>query len=283
MNALAARLRLPLTLFPVLSLAAILIGAVTMADHGIAASRWAINLAGWGVGGLFALGIARMAATPARMRLIVLIAAVGIAATLAGPVQSDVHRWLALGPLTVNMAALLLPPAIAALARLPQHDAIAYGAMIAIAVTLVLQPDASQALGFTLALLAIGKLNAWRGAGVIWPAAGVALLAVLRPDRLRPVPEVEQIVSLALDTSPVLALAMAAALAGSVAGLALAGHRRTATLPVGAYALAVCIAPLAGWFPVPLAGSGVSFVLGLWLSWAVLTMRAPADPADFSA
>jgi hypothetical protein len=275
MISLTSRLRLKLALFPLLSLAAILLGAVTMADHGIATSRWAINLAGWAAGGLIALGIARAAATPAKLRAITLVAATAICATLAGPAQSEVHRWLALGPLTVNMAALCLPAGIAALARLPQGEKLAYCAMLVIAVTLVVQPDASQALGFALALLAIGKLNAWRGAGMIWPLAGIALLAVLRPDRLRPVPEVEQIVSLALITSPVLAVAMVAALAGTVASLALSGHQRNAALPLAAYTLAVCAAPLAGWFPVPLAGSGVSFALGLWLGWGVLSMRPP--------
>lgn len=279
-----------LTGFALTSLAAIGLGAATMSGHDIAASRWIMNLGGWAIGALLALGLSRATADPGRLRLLVMAGAIGVLVSFAGPGQSGVHRWVGLGPLTINVAALYLPAVIAAVARMHHTGPIVWFSVLVIAATLLAQPDASQSLAFAIAIvLATGWRKDWRkdwpkdwpkdwggwlGAVVL---AALALATLLRPDPLQPVPEVEQIVSLAWQLSPLLAVAMVAALAACAASFLLHPLHPGATRAVAAYAGLVMLAPLAGWYPVPLAGSGVSFVLGLWLGAGVLAMLPARD------
>ncbi len=39
------------------------------------------------------------------------------------------------------------------------------------------------------------------------------------------------------------------------------------------YIAVACVAPIFGWFPVPLVGAGMSFPLGLWLGIGLLAAR----------
>ena len=192
------------------------------------------------------------------------------------------HRWIDAGPLHVNMAALLLPPAIVGLAMARLSAPWFLAAVGLTGVLLVVQPDASQATAFLLAagllLVRSGMARGIKMAGALAIAA-LAGAAWLRPDGLEPVREVEEVFTLLADLSLPLTLGAAAALAlTSLAPLRLARATETETADAAAaltlYFIAVAMMPAAGAFPVPLVGLGMSFPVGHWLGMALLCARA---------
>jgi hypothetical protein len=111
-------------------------------------------------------------------------------------------------------------------------------------------------------------------AGAVVMAAAAIILCLSRPDPLAPVAHVEGIFALAWSQSPAIAVAMgfslaAAALAPLVVWLS---HPpgMAAPLALALYLAATALAPLFGAYPVPLAGYGLSFVIGWWLGIAAL-------------
>ena len=67
----------------------------------------------------------------------------------------NVHRWVRLGAISLNIAMVIMPIAIISIDRLLQkgHRFVALASIILISITLLLQPDASQLTGFTLGII----------------------------------------------------------------------------------------------------------------------------------
>ena len=129
------------------------------AANGAPPTLWGRNAIVWLIGALIGLALARQ--NPARLTTaILLLTPLALLLSLWNPGQSGVHRWLSLGPLNWNVALLYL------------------------------QPDASQATAFALAICLHQPL-----------AIPFAVLAWTRPDPLLPVPEVEGIIALAHSQS----------------------------------------------------------------------------------
>lgn len=258
-----------LMLFGAASLAAVAIGAVVCAASDVPAGSWARNLAAWAAGAALAGAIARFA-RPGFSTIALWTLPVGLLATLISPDQEGVHRWVDLGPLHVNMAMLLMPGAVVAIAASAEKQLTWVAFLISLAV-LAVQPDASQAT--TLAI--VGAMVAIIGTKpplIRWSvpviAAGFAVAAWLRPDPLQPVPEVEGIVGLAFAVSPLLAGAAVLSLTAVAAA-----PTRTWRLP--GLALGLCfilwaLMPLFGAFPVPFVGIGMSPIVGGWLGVGLL-------------
>lgn len=276
-----------LLIFGVASLAAVGVGAVVCAAGGVPTGSWARNLAAWLIGALAAAGMA------ATMRFAVLpvapwLAVAGLAATFFNPAQDGVHRWVDAGPLHVNVAMVVLPPAAVALAMATDRWTV-WIAAIAALVLLVAQPDASQAtaLAGVIALVAAVRLhNRSTRAAAIVGAGLLAILAWMRPDPLQPVAEVEEIVGMAFGLSPALG---GLTLIGLIAFVAVPAvlSRSDDRLRLAGAALSLCLAlwavtPMFGAFPVPLVGIGMSPILGAWLGvglLAALHRRPPPNPA----
>ncbi len=267
-----------LLVFAALSFAAVGLGAWVAMNHGVATGSWSRNVIAWAVGAAAAVGIARTV-RPGVLSFIVWLAPLGLAATFLSPAQQGVHRWVDLGPLHINVAILLLPPAIVATAILTNERA--RGSLIALlaaAGLIVLQPDASQATTLAVAGVAIVGLAlrnaAWR-AGMAAAFVALAATAWLRPDPLQPVPEVEGIVGLAFSLAPlfgIAALALLAAIALVPVVVARTGTpaSRHAGLALGLCFLMWAVTPFLGAFPVPFVGIGMSAVLGGWLGIGLL-------------
>lgn len=264
-----------LALFAVLSLATVLLGAVTCHLAGVATAPWLRNLIAWGVGLAAGTGLAfGRAAGPRATLAVLLIALVAVAATFAGEAQEGVHRWIDLGPLHVNLAFVVLPAAVVALAVTAGRRR--WIAAFAVLALLVAQPDASQATAFGAAVAVV----AWRGEGTAGRRLGLIALAALlvaagwlRPDPLGAVPEVEEIVALAFSLSPLLAVAAVIAFAVTAAAPAWttrASPAATAGLALSAYLLTTGLTTVFGAFPMPLLGVGMSPVLGVWLGVGLL-------------
>jgi cell division protein FtsW (lipid II flippase) len=266
-----------LLLFGALSLTAVAIGCVVASAHGAPASLWLRNLAAWAIGGLAALAIAKAAG--ARTAIGFLFAApLVLVAGLLSAGQEGVHRWVDLGPVHMNVAAVLLPPAVVACAALVGRFRWAWGVEGLAAGLLITQPDASQATAFGGALIVIAVLSPL-GAVLRLGVAALAILAAgaawLRPDPLAPVPTVEGVMGLARDLSPLAWILAWTALGGATLAPLAASRAgdpavRAAAVGLAAYAVLSAVTPLIGAFPVPLVGMGMSPVLGLWLGVGLL-------------
>jgi hypothetical protein len=283
----SARGRLALLLFAIASLAAVAAGASTLAAAGAGPGTWLRNPIAWAVGGLLAAGLYRWGRAAWARTAALLAAPAGLAATfLAEPVEG-VHRWVDIGPFHMNMAALLLPAAVVA-AGLRVTSPLVLAAAAAIAILLILQPDASQAIAFAAAIALL--LLRSRGpvalrVGLIAFFIAAATASLIGPDTLQPVREVEGIFALALETAPALAALGALALAAAAfAPLRLAGRGETGDTAAAlcVYFVIVALAPLAGAYPVPLVGLGMSFPVGWWLAVGLLSAhgRATKDAAN---
>lgn len=277
-----------LMLYGLLSLAAVGLGAWVCAVSGVPTGSWLRNVVVWPVGLLLAAGLAAFARE--RIAAWLLLCGVGLlGVSLAGVPQEGVRRWLDLGPLHINVAFVVLPLAIVALAWTGGRWwswAVAFAGQA----VLVAQPDASQATAFGAALIVLAvRAPASRPAriGLILLAGGLSAVSWLRPDPLAPVPEVEEIVGLASAVSPILAglavlLITATALTPAVA--ARNTPARPAGLALSAYMLIAAAITVFGAFPMPLLGIGMSPILGFWLGVGLLAarLRSASIPASGS-
>ena len=248
-------------------------GSAAMQAGGLSPGLWLRNPVAWLVAGVLALLLSHrgwLSGWTAPAALVV------IALSFTGAGQEGVHRWVELGPVQLNAAGLVLPLAIAAYGR--ERHWIAAGSFAVIGVLLALQPDISQLVGFGLAttILAAARFG-WRGALATLVVFAVLVAAcVLRPDPLQPVDHVEGVFAMAASQSALLAIAMAVGLAiAALSPLLLWNVRevRWRGAALAAYFAVTSLAWLLGAYPVPLAGYGVSFVLGWWFGAVALTAR----------
>lgn len=244
-----------------------------------------MNPIAWAVGALLGACLFAVGRTSSARSAALLVAPVGLATTvLAKPVEG-VHRWIDLGPLHVNVAALLLPAAIVAAGLLGITSRLALVATTTVAILLLVQPDASQATAFAVAAGLV--LVHSRAPAAIRAALGAAfvagaLLTCLRANPLQPVREVEEIFGLAREVAPALAALGALALAATAAvplRLARGCETGDAAIALCGYFIVTELAPFAGAYPVPLVGLGMSFPVGWWLGVALLCANAGA-PKD---
>lgn len=269
-----------LLLFATLSLAAVALGCFVASASGVPVGVWARNPAAWGVGAVTAASLAKWS-SDRTIGGFLLAAPVGLIAALLSAGQHGVHRWVDLGPAHMNVAAVLLPPAVVAGAALAERRGpwpwICAGAALAL---LIAQPDASQATAYGGALLVIIAFapgnGLLRGGGLALTAAAV-VATWLRPDPLAPVPEVEGVMELAWRLSPFVAFHAWVALAGAALTPIAIGRSpdpamRTAGIALAAYGLLSVLAPRLGAFPVPLVGMGMSPIIGLWLGVGLLAV-----------
>ncbi|MBA4787758.1 MAG: hypothetical protein H2039_06955 [Brevundimonas sp.] len=274
-----------MAVFGLASLAAVGLGAAVCALSGVSAASWGRNLAAWLVGAVIAAALAaagRRIVSPGAALAVAGLAVAGLAASFFNPAQEGVHRWIDAGPLHVNIAMVVLPSLSVVLAAAEDRRAI-WGAAVAALILLVAQPDASQTTTLAAVLILVAAFRApSRGvkAALILFAGLAAAAAWMRPDPLQPVAEVEEIVGLAFQISPLiggLALILLAVFTAVPAVLT----RADARLKLAGGALSLCLAawavtPLFGAFPVPLVGVGMSPILGAWLGVGLLAATARA-------
>ena len=274
-----------MAVFGLASLAAVGLGAAVCALSGVSAASWGRNLAAWLVGAVIAAALAaagRRIVSPGAALAVAGLAVAGLAASFFNPAQEGVHRWIDAGPLHVNIAMVVLPSLSVVLAA-AEDRWVVWGAAVAALILLVAQPDASQTTTLAAVLILVAAFRApSRGvkAALILFAGLAAAAAWMRPDPLQPVAEVEEIVGLAFQISPLiggLALILLAVFTAVPAVLT----RADARLKLAGGALSLCLAawavtPLFGAFPVPLVGVGMSPILGAWLGVGLLAATARA-------
>ncbi|UDF04182.1 hypothetical protein [Asticcacaulis sp. AND118] len=264
--------------FAVLSFLTVALGALTLQQFGLGMGVWLRNPVAWLVGGLLCLGLAQVLRPSPWLLLLALLLLV---LTFAGAGQEGVHRWLILGPVQVNVAPLILPLTLTAAQPKDgaQEPALWLIGMGLIAILLAWQPDRSQLAAFSVAVLTLTRLR-FSSRSFLCSVLVILLAALLcawRPDPLLPVPHVEGVMSMAWVQSPLLAIVMFTCLiltALSPLWLWRDKNRRAPAVALSLYSLACALPWLFGTFPVPLAGYGVSFVLGWWLGIAGLFAKS---------
>jgi cell division protein FtsW (lipid II flippase) len=264
-------------LFAIASAVAVGAGAATLALYGATLSTWIRSPASWVVGALAAALIFKLG-RPRNAHLLVVACILVLLCTFAAAPVEGVHRWLDLGPLHINAAALVVPAMLVAQSGI-RSLAVQLLVVAATGTILVLQPDASQAVAFAAASAIILYRRSDR---LIYKLGGVALCALVamvslqRPDTLSPVPEVEGIIALAAGVSIILAAIAIIALALACLAPILASSNQDwsgAEPALAIYFAIAALAPAFGPYPVPLVGLGMSFPLGWWL--AVGLLNAP--------
>ena len=247
---------------------------------------WIRNLAAWAVGALLAAGLSF--APPGGLRVALWAAPFGLLATFASPALDGVHRWIDVGPLHLNAAMVLLPGAVVALAVLARGSRWSWLPALACLLLLAAQPDASQAttLAAVMVLIALSTIAGPRARIMLCAAACfIALISWFRPDRLQPVPEVEQILQLAYAMSPVAAAVALICLAATAAVPVWLTRRfatpglRVAGQALGLWLMLCAAMPFLGAFPTPLVGIGMSPIIGAWIGAGLLAglFRRAAD------
>lgn len=259
------------------SLLAILLGAAAMAQADIPLGIWIRNPVAW----FAAAALGPFIASRGWFGIgAIVVAVIVISLSLVSPGQEGVFRWVGAGPVQLNAAALVLPVAIAAFAR--ARAWIAALSFVIIGAVIAHQPDISQLAGFVIAsVILFAFAFGWKGAlGSLILGFALVAYCLRQPDPLLPVAHVEGILLLAFSQSQVLGIAMAAGLglaAVSPTLLLRSPDVRWKALALSAYFGATSLAPLFGAYPVPLAGYGLSFVIGWVLGFAALATRRQAN------
>ena len=273
------------------------LGIVYMLVAGAPSSYLGVNL------GSLVIGVTAWAALrpTARSRLAgggyvtLCLASLLVLTSLFGVAADGASRWVTLGPLTVQVSLILLPPMLVIYARQP--DAVATFGMLAAAVALALQPDRAMAGVLMTALIALA-LSARRPLEIAAAAAAVLAFGytLLVPDNLTAVPYVDGVFYSAFDAGLLAGLAVvvgaAALVAPAAIGLLMNVGDRAPLLAFGGCWAAVVAAAALGNYPTPLVGYGGAAVLGYLLSAGLLTKgisepaagglrsRPPADDGD---
>ena len=230
------------------------------------------------VGALAAVAIAWLVRPPGRIVAAVLLVLILIAEMyilVAGVSMEGVRRWVALGPIQLHAASLLVPLAAwLAAQRLETATAIPLAATLLV---LAAQPDAAAVLALTLALGAVALIDKSKrkiAGSLVAVGAACAAWALSRPDPLPAVDHVELVVRRAFETSPTLGPLAAVALIA--VPLAMLWSRRTpAALALAAAWAGFVLANLLANYPAPVIGAGAAPVLG-WLLSVGLTFSPRA-------
>lgn len=255
------------------SLLAIILGAAVMSRADVPMDIWIRNPIAWFAAAAVGIFIAMRGWFGIGA---VVIAVIVVGASIAGPEQEGVSRWIGAGPVQLNAAALVLPVAIAAFST--SRAWIAALCFIVIGAVISRQPDISQLAGLCVAgVVLFASAFGWKGA-LAALAIGGALVAycMTQPDPLLPVAHVEGILQLAFGQSEINGIAMTAALGLTVVSpllLLRSADLRWKALALSGYFAATAVAPLFGAYPVPIAGYGLSFVVGWVLGFAALATR----------
>ena len=237
------------------------------------------------VGALIAVGLALNPWRPGPKGAAALIGAtLALLFATLGDAGSGVHRWVAVGPVVLQPASIVLPFVIWALA-VARTNWWAGALTGAFALVLAIQPDAASATALLLALVALTVVRG-RAAAPDVTALLMALAATVwswtRVDLLPAVAHVERVVPEAFAANPV---------AGLAAGLMLVllplpfllrtvgtGERAVSAGLAGLW-IGLVVGNLFGNYPAPVVGYGASLVIGWLASLGLCLSRARPAPA----
>jgi cell division protein FtsW (lipid II flippase) len=209
------------------------------------------------------------------LNLVYILSAVTLALFIAGflfPGPRDVHRWIAIGPVNINIAMWTLPIALYCLHQLLHEKKILHG-IILFGSILGFQPDAGQATAFCLAALVVffrNKINFTFKLGALAIAIVSIFFAWNTVDLLEPVEYVEDVLYMIASLGPVAIAAMTVVsllLFAPFVYMSFKRIERVRTLSIAfiVYLSASFVVTELGHYPVPVLGAGASSVIGWFL------------------
>ncbi|CAN5511389.1 hypothetical protein BH10BDE1_BH10BDE1_13610 [soil metagenome] len=207
-----------------------------------------------------------------------------LATTLAFNGLDGVHRWIWMGPLSLNVSIAFAPILVFALRdQLLRNPSRGIVIVLGTAFLHALQPDAGQALvfaaGVTTLLLTARRIDIKLRLFVGLVALAGAVLTLLRPDDLMPVEHVEKILRLianqGLPETIEMLFAMATLFAPFwIVRLGSTGRDLTSVSPQAMIAttflMTSFVVPFIGNFPTPVFGAGLAGVLSWYALFALV-------------
>jgi hypothetical protein len=251
-------------------LPAICLGVLAMLCASVSPMLWGQQIAAWMIFTLLAWllrrAIKRVSASTLSVILWILLAA-----SLLGEEVGGARRWLDLGIFNINTAMLVLPVLLVMLfsTKCP------YPVLLGTAVVLCVQPDLSQLMAFSIAVLPLlmhrRKERFWTAACFAAMAA-LAIRCLLAPVSVAPVEYCEGIFAMLGEVSPFLLFVGVIALAviPVVFAYHFFRHGRLYLLALAAYYAITLLFGLSGEYPVPFMGFGLSPIAGYFLAVALI-------------
>jgi hypothetical protein len=256
------------------------IGLIAIRTAGGPTSALMVQTGALVIGGLIAAGLALNPWRPGPKGAAVVI---GLCLALVFATLGDggpgVHRWIALGPVMVQPASIVLPFVVWALAT-ARANWWAGALAGAFALVLAVQPDAASATGLLLALLARGGMKrrlAAQDVTALLMAAMAAVWTWTRVDTLPAVAHVERVVPEAFAAHPLIGVAAGAALILSPLPFVLKAWKGTDRVLAAGLAglwIGLVAGNLCGNYPAPVVGYGASLAIG-WLASLGLCLSRP--------
>lgn len=236
------------------------------------------------VGAVIAIGLAFNPWRPGPKGAAVLVGVcLALLFATLGDVGPGVHRWIALGPVVLQPASIVLPFVVWALA-VARTNWWAGALAGAFALVLAIQPDAASATALLLALIALAVVRG-RVAAPDVTALLMALAATVwswtRIDALPAVAHVERVVPEAFAANPVVGIAAGAMLILLPLPFvlrALDGAERAVAAGLAGLWIGLVAGNLFGNYPAPVVGYGASLVVGWLASLGLVLSRARPAP-----
>lgn len=250
------------------------VGVAAIKLAGAPNSALMVQVGGLLLGALLAIGLRlrpiRLGKVGAAVMLAVCLALVLFAVVGSG--TQGVHRWVALGPVTIQPASVVLPFVILAwTAATPSLWA--SGLAGGLALIFALQPDAASATGLALGLIAATLVRRRACAAEIFAIACAVAATAWSWTRFDPLPavaHVERVIGAAFAVSPVVGVAAGTLLLLIPAPFLWTLRRgdgeagRSTAAALAGFWIGLVVANLFGNYPAPMLGYGASLALG-WL------------------
>ncbi|PEJ57693.1 cell division protein [Bacillus sp. AFS002410] len=265
----------------VLTIPAMIIGVIAMIHNHVSASIYGQNIVISIVGGIISfLVLLRGPKTLKNKTNIIVITCIFILLLLTFFDEGlhGVHRWLAIGPLRLNIAFVFVPLLIIHLSNLMKSKAIwiTFSFILFFTLLLYFQPDASQLTAFTIAIsISLLSVKKHKKTQVLLFIIFILLIVYnwSHLDKLAPVSYVEDILSLVKD------MGIGWLISAIISLIILLmpfffippNNAKLLSFSLGTY-LAICIlSSFFGNFPVPIIGYGTSPFIGYFiaLTWYV--------------
>lgn len=248
------------------------IGSLVMHLQGVAPLIYGQNIAALVLGGIVSilcLSVPRRL-NPRDSRYLLFLSLCGLCCSFAFSGIGGVHRWIEIGPLSLNAAFIFLPIALIAMDGLLTEgkQSPLLGAFVVIAGILFLQPDASMVTAFTMAVTPMvflrGQFRKPWAVGFVLLLL-LTILAWIKSDSLEPVDYVEGILGMARDCGQFYWLAGVVSLLVLFVPFAIGAakqERRAFCVGGAMFYLGALLSSAIGAYPVPVMGYGVSPIIG---------------------
>lgn len=258
------------------ALPSVLIGIVVMYLQGISATIYMQNLVFLILGSIIACIYIKQRFTVKNTYETIIVCILILCSTFISAGIENIHRWISIGPLRLNVAFIFLPILLISINKLIEIDKqnISYICMIAVVIILLLQPDASMTTAFSGALIPIicsnykSKVNA----GIVLSILFIfVVISWLNLDSLPAVSYVENIIILAKESGWIYLLFSVFSFFIMLVPFAIINIQKSnivISMSLGSFFIIVILCTIFGNFPVPLMGYGISPIIGYMLAVA---------------